>query len=301
MAAHIAKTTRWEAWVLSTRPKTLCLSITPFLVGSFVAYVRYGTLNWEIFLYAILSAVCIQIGTNLINDAYDAKHGTDTENRLGPKRGVQTGVLTPRQVLIGGLSSFALALLFGLPLIEVGGTPILIVLLVSILCGYLYTGGPAPLAYWGLGEVFVIGFFGIVSTMAGYFLQTGTTDDALIVVGLQLGLLATLPIAINNLRDTEEDSKANKRTLAVRFGNNFAKYEITFCAVVPFILCIYWLDTPYLVASIAPLFALPLAYTIMHGIWDNPPGKVYNRYLALSVLLHTVFGLLTCLGLYIMI
>lgn len=299
MTEVAVKMSQREAWLLSTRPKTLCLSITPFIVGSVAAYVKQGSLNWVIFFCAILSAICIQIGTNLINDAYDAKHGTDTEKRLGPKRGVQAGVLTPQQVRLGGFFSFLLALGFGVPLVGAGGVPILLVLLASVICGFLYTGGPFPLAYKGLGEVFVIAFFGIVSTAAGYFLQTGIVDAALIVIGLQLGLLATLPIAINNLRDTEEDSRANKRTLAVRFGKTFARYEIAGCAVIPFVLGAFWVTTLHPLVFAGPLLTLPLAIKIVRGIWENEPGKVYNRYLGLSVLLHTLFGALICLSLFI--
>lgn len=276
-----------EAWFLSTRPKTLCLSVTPFVVGSLLAYVRNDSFNWVIFLCAILSAICIQIGTNLMNDAYDAKHGTDTEKRLGPKRGVQAGILTANQVLLAGVFSFLLAFALGIPLILAGGLPLLGVLLISILCGYLYTGGPFPLAYKGLGEVFVIAFFGLVSTMSGYYLQTGNLSYESSLLGLQLGLLATLPIAINNLRDTEEDMQANKRTLAVRFGKTFARYEIAFFAFVPFLLS----------SSLIPFLTIPLAIKIVQGIWSQEPGKIYNQYLALSVLLHTLFGLSLCLGL----
>jgi len=233
-------------------------------------------------LFAMLSAFCIQIGTNLINDAFDVQRGADTKSRLGPKRGVQNGALSVNQVYRAGLFCFALALLFGIPLVVEGGLIILLLLVISVICGYIYTGGPVPLAYHGLGELFVTLFFGLAATLAAYFFQTGEVNVHAVLLGLQLGLLATLPIAINNLRDIVDDAKVNKRTLAVRFGETCARIEITALALTPFLIGQQWL----------PLLALPIAYKIIHGVWTVEPSKAYNRFLGMSMVLYLAFCVL---------
>lgn len=285
-----------SAWVDSTRPKTLILSVVPFVMGTLLASFRVSELNHRVAVWAILSALCIQIATNLINEAFDVKKGADTENRLGPKRALQNGALTLRQVYLGGLAFSLLALLFGIPLVQVGGVPIFILLLVSVALAYAYTGGPYPLAYHGLGELFVIAFFGVASTASAYFFQAGNVSLSPCVLGLQLGLLASVPIAVNNLRDHHGDAKVNKRTLVVRFGSRFGRFLIAVCILSPYILNAYWTTSATFFLLLLPL---PVGLWIIRGVKKNPPGTIYNKYLALSVLHYVFFAILLSFGLFL--
>ena len=282
-----------KAWVLTTRPKTLLLSVFPFLVGTVVATTKTYKINWFLMLFAMLSAFFIQIGTNFINDVYDFKNKADKATRLGPKRGIQSGILTVSQVYSAGIACFVIALLFGIPLIMKGGFPIFLILLASVACGYLYTGGPKPLAYNGLGEVFVLIFFGVVSTSAAYFFQTGVVDTQIIIIGLELGALATLPIAINNLRDIKDDTEVNKKTLAVRFGQKFARFEITVLCFLPFLLNFYFEN---IVITFAPWLMLPLSLSITRHIWTTKPSELYNIFLGQSILLYVLFSVCLMVG-----
>lgn len=291
----LQKINKWQAWLLATRPKTLTLSIAPVLVGTLLAYTQVP-INWNIALFALLVALCIQIGTNLINDALDFKKGADTSSRLGPMRVTQSGLIPMKHVYIGGIAAFALALLFGLPLVIHGGWPIAVLLAISVICGYAYTGGPKPLAYHGLGEIFVLLFFGWAGTCVSYALQTGFIEAKVSLAGTQIGLFAMLPIAINNLRDNRDDAKVNKRTLAVRFGRVFALYEISVFAFLPFGLNIFWFFIDLKLAAMLPLLTLPLANGLVRGIWNAEQGSTYLPYFAKSVILQLVFCTLLCIG-----
>lgn len=288
--------TSWQAWLLATRPKTLTAALIPVIVGTTLAMTVEQDVEWSIAFFALLSAICIQVGTNFINDALDFKKGADTSTRVGPLRASQSGLLKMKHVYNAGLGAFGLALVFGIPLMIQGGFPILFLLILSVICGYLYTGGPAPLAYHGLGDLFVLLFFGIISTSAVFYLQTQYVDEKAILAGTQIGLLATALIAINNLRDRQEDAKVNKRTLAVRFGIPFARYEIAICVLMPFLLNMLWFKAGYVLAAIFPWLSLPLAIRIVSYVWQMEPGPIYNRYLAQAALLHLMFGLCLSLG-----
>lgn len=285
-----------QNWFLAMRPKTLTTSFIPVLAATALA-ATHSPIKWHLTIFAWLSAFAIQIGTNLINDALDFKKGADTASRIGPKRVTQSGLISLKSVLMGGLFAFLLALLFGIPLMIQGGMPITALLFLSVLCGYLYTGGPFPLAYTGLADLFVVLFFGLASTGAVYFLQTGHLHWQVVLAGMQIGLLATVVIAINNLRDAKEDAKVRKKTLAVRFGTLFARYEIAVTALLPFALNLFWLYFGFVEAAILPFLALPLAITVVYKIWNHEPGPQYNQYFAYSALLHFTFGILLSVGL----
>ena len=224
------------------------------------------------------------------------KKGTDTEKRIGPRRVTQSGLMTAEAVLISGLVCFALASLFAVPLLLQGGWVILTIGVLSLLCGYVYTGGPFPLAYVGLGEVFVLLFFGILAVLGVYFLQTDQVDWRTLLSGTQIGLLATGLIAINNLRDAQGDRETRKRTLAVRFGKRFGRAEIAFLSLAPFVLGMLWLRAGMVWAAALPLLALPLGIRIARQVAHTEPGPVYNRYLAQSAGLHLLFGVLLSVG-----
>jgi 1,4-dihydroxy-2-naphthoate octaprenyltransferase len=295
----VTKPSRWQAWILATRPKTLTAAIVPIFVGTFLARHEVGAINWLIVFSCLFSALFIQIGTNFINDALDFKKGADTEEREGPKRATQQGWLSETQVLLSGFFSFFLSLLFGIPLIIQGGFPFFFLLLISCSLGYLYTGGRVPLAYVGLGDIFVFLFFGLVATTAAYYLQTTRINLASILAGIQIGSLSTVLIAINNLRDIAGDAKVDKRTLAVRFGKTFARFEISLLILFPFFLIPFWGMLGFPVFSFLLWGAFPIACLIVYKIWKEEPGKIYNRFLGLAALLHLLFGMLLVIGLTI--
>lgn len=283
---------------MSFRPKTLTAAIIPVIVATAVCYRQSEALVWWISIFAVLGAVMIQIGTNLFNDALDFKKGADTETRLGPKRVTASGLVSEKKVMLMACASFALAVLFGVPLVIHGGWVIVAIGVVSLFCGYAYTGGPFPLAYKGLGDLFVIIFFGLVSVGGVVFLHLGTLTTASIVAGLQIGFLGTVLIAINNLRDVEGDSLVDKKTLAVRFGKSFVRFEILFLFLATYALNLFWFKEDVFWASLLPLLTLPIALKLIISIFNTEPSEVYNKYLAQSAVLHILFGLLLTLGLF---
>ncbi len=289
----------WKPWVAALRLRTLSASLAPVLMATFLSFSLTHGINALIASSAILAAFFIQMATNLINDALDYKKGADGKQRTGPIRLVQSGQLTIQQVYRIGLVSFLIALLCGIPLILQGGFLLLAILILSCLCGYLYTGGPYPLAYNGLGELFVILFFGIVLTSSVFYLQTKEWDIKAVIAGIQMGLLATTLIAINNLRDSAEDIKVHKLTLAVRYGMNFSKTEISFCVLTPFIIGFYWILQDKVLVFFLPFFVLPLALLLVYKIWVTPPGPIYNQLIGMGGLVQLAFSLLASLGFYL--
>lgn len=287
---------RLPVWIRALRPKTLTAAVVPVIVATALAISSRNPLNWTILIFGLLSALLIQTGTNLINDAYDSKNGADRSDRLGPVRLIQSGILSQRQVYWLGISSFAAAVFFGIPLIIQGGSVIALFFILAVLMGYCYTGGPLPLAYVGLGDIAVIAFFGIVETAAVYYLLTGEWAESAILAGSQIGLLATALLAVNNLRDIDSDARANKRTLAVRFGKTFARAEVAFTAVVPYFIGIYWLMIGHFFAFALPLLAFPLAVIIILKVYREEPSARYNKYLGIAGLHHLLFGILFSLG-----
>jgi len=287
--------TRKQAWVYAIRVKTLTVAFISVLVGSVLAW--SPDFNWPIALLALICSLLIQVGSNLVNDAADFERGADTKERIGFPRATQMGWLSYDEVYRGGLIAFALAFILGIPLVIQGGWIIFVLLITSILAGYAYTAGPYPLAYNGLGELFVMFFFGYVCTSVPYYLQVGILDYKPLLAGTQIGLLSTALIAINNTRDIEGDRKTGKRTLATLFGLLFGKLEITFCLYVPLFICPLWVLLGYQIAGFLPISLLPLATVIVNGIMHNPPGKNYNNYFVLTALYHLVFGLLLSIGL----
>ncbi|MDP1880308.1 MAG: 1,4-dihydroxy-2-naphthoate octaprenyltransferase [Parachlamydiaceae bacterium] len=295
-SALIIKKNSLKAWILATRPKTLPVSFVPVLIGVVFSSHIVDSLNLFLAICTLLCSLCIQIGTNLINDALDFKKGADNHNRLGPLRMTQNGLLSYKEVLMGGFLSFSLALLCGIPLILAGGWPLAIILMVSIFCGYLYTGGPYPLAYIGVSDCFILIFFGWVSTCATYYLQTGTISLSIFIASTQIGLLAMVPHAINNLRDHASDKLAKKNSLAVRFGPQFARWEITILAFVPFLIGMYWLSQGSLWMTFLPFISLIPIVKNVKNIWLTEPGTKYNQFLATSALCQLLFGVLLALG-----
>ena len=218
----------WVVWLEAARPRTLPAAVSPVLVATALA-LRDGRFQAPAALACLVFALLIQIGTNFANDYYDFIKGADTAERVGPRRAVAAGLISPvvmKRVMIG---VFLIAFLAGLTLLGYGGWPRLISGVASIVCGVAYTVGPYPLGYNGLGDVFVFIFFGLVAVGATYFVQTGQMWGEVLFIGAGVGALATNILVVNNYRDYETDAKAGKRTLVVRFGRRFARVQFA-CA-----------------------------------------------------------------------
>jgi 1,4-dihydroxy-2-naphthoate octaprenyltransferase len=198
--------------------------------------------------------------------------------------------------MVAGFVTFALAILAGIPLVIAGGWVIVAIGLVSLVCGYIYTGGPAPLAYKGLGDLFVILFFGVVAVGGVFYIHTKTYNLDALVAGLQIGFLCTVLIAINNLRDRAQDALVNKKTLAVRLGERGARLEIVALYACTFLLNIYWYRHGQSFAAGMSFVSLPLAILLVRNIWSTSPGPIFNIFLAQASLIHLLFGLLFSLG-----
>jgi 1,4-dihydroxy-2-naphthoate octaprenyltransferase len=280
----------WLAALLATRPKTLTASITPVAVAGALLTAQGVRVSPSLLIPAGLSALLIQIGTNLANDAFDYRKGADTAARLGPTRATQAGWLSADQVL--GLShlAFALAVLAGLPLVLHGGWPIAVVGSAAVACGYGYTAGPCPIAYLGLGDLFVLLFFGPVAVVGVSYLHTAIIDPQAALTGLQIGALAAVLLAVNNLRDVDEDRRSGKRTLAVRAGAPTVRALIVALLTFAFAVQLVWWHNYQSAAMLLPLLALPLAFTLLQALYRHPPSDFYNRLLARAAALHLVFG-----------
>ena len=285
---------RLQAWFLACRPKTLSVSLSPVLVGTAVAWHDAGTLLWLPLLAAALGAAFIQIGTNLFNDVGDFLRGTDTPGRLGPKRATAEGWLTPGMVKAGAWLSFTLAFLCGIYLVAHAGWPIVVIGLASLAAGWAYTGGPKPIAYGPLGEVFVFIFFGLVAVGGSYYLQTLTLAPAALIAGTLVGIHAAAVITVNNYRDHDGDKANGKNTLAVRLGRPATRHVYTAEMLAPYALLPLLADLGWPAAL--PLLSLPLAAKLIGRFHREAPGPVFNNILAATAGLQLAFALLLTLS-----
>jgi len=248
-------------------------------------------------LAALLGALLIQIGTNLSNDYFDFVKGADTEERLGPARATQAGWIRPEIILRSSLLVFAAAVIIGIFLVLRGGWPIVLIGIASVICGILYTGGPYPLAYLGLGEVFVVIFFGPVATLGTYYVQALEFSKEVFIAGLAPGLISTALIAVNNLRDIPTDIKARKKTLAVRFGYRFARIEYTLCILgglfIPLFLVVMLKDHWF---SLIASFAVIPAFFPIRDVVSGISGEMLNDTLAKTGKVLLIFSILFSAG-----
>jgi 1,4-dihydroxy-2-naphthoate octaprenyltransferase len=266
------------------------------LVGTSLA-IRDGPFHALAFIAALLGAVLIQIGTNLSNDYSDARRGADADDRIGPVRVTAGGLLPPRKVLIATYLTFGAAVLCGVYLIAVAGWLLLAVGAASILAGVLYTGGPRPYGYEGLGEVFVFLFFGIVAVTGSYFVQRRTLPWEAFVLAVPVGLLIAAILVVNNIRDIDTDRRAGKLTLAVRIGRERTRVVFVAMLIVAFVTA--WI--PWLAGALSPwllvtLAAAPLAVSVARIVRTHSDGPSLNRALAESARLALVFCVLLCAG-----
>jgi len=286
---------------MAARPRTLPAAVAPVLVGTALAATE-GTFRPFSFVAAMLGAIFIQIGTNLSNDYSDARRGADTEDRLGPVRVTAGGLVPPRQVLVATYVAFGLAVLAGAYLIATAGWELLLVGAASILAGVLYTGGPRPYGYEGLGEVFVFLFFGVVAVTGSYFAQVEHLTWEAFVLAVPVGLLASAILVVNNVRDLETDRRAGKRTLAVRLGRARTRtlyavmvYGAFVCAPLPWLIGSDELSAWLLLAFLA----LPLAVPVVRIVRNRSDGPSLNGALAGTGALLAAFSVLLSAGLLI--
>jgi 1,4-dihydroxy-2-naphthoate octaprenyltransferase len=282
-------------WILAARPRTLGAAIVPVVAGAALA-VGAGSFDPLATLLIVACATLIQVATNYFNDAIDHAKGADTAERLGPTRVTSSGMLAPRTVMRGGTVCLATAAALSIPLVLHGGWPILIIGILSLFFAYAYTGGPFPLAYLGLGEIFVVLFFGVIAVAGTFYLNTLAWSAEALLAGLQIGLHSSVLLAVNNLRDIESDRAANKRTLAARLGLTFARRENAVLVMAPFVLGLAWLPLGYLWAFLLPLLTLPHAWWLARACLEAQPDRSVNQLLAQAAALHAAFGLLLAIG-----
>ena len=283
-----------RVWLLAARPRTLTAAVVPVLVGTAVA-AAYGGFRPFPALAALLTAMCIQIGTNFANDFHDFQRGADTHERVGPQRVTQSGLVAPRTVRAAALGTFGVALVIGIYLAVVGGWPILITGLASIAAGWAYTGGPWPFGYHGLGDLFVFVFFGLVATAGTTYVQVHAVPQPAWIAAVPVGALATAILVVNNLRDIATDARAGKRTLAVRLGPDATRVEYVVLLVLafaaPFVLLPF--ARPWV---LLPLATLPLAAGPLRLVFRGQ-GAELNAALGATARLQLAYGALLALGL----
>ena len=289
--------TGWRVWLMAARPATLPASIAPVLVGT-AAGVHDGSFILLPFVSALIAAVLIQIGANLANDLFDFEKGADTSERLGPPRVTQQGLASPRQVRLAMILSFSVAVMIGLYLITIGGWPILVIGVLCIAAGLAYTGGPWPLGYHGLGDLFVFLFFGLVAVIGSAYLQTGTLSPTAFAAAIPIGCTVTAILVVNNLRDIETDRRAGKRTLAVRLGAPLTRAQYALLLVLPYVLVAgfaVWGVFPH--ASWLAWLTLPLAVSLIRTVLRGTEGRALNDVLKGTGQLHLFFGIALAGGL----
>jgi 1,4-dihydroxy-2-naphthoate polyprenyltransferase len=293
-AAAVAGTLR--LWLVGARPRTLPAAIAPVVVGSALA-ASEGAFRPLVFVAALVGSVFIQVGTNLSNDYSDARRGADTEDRLGPLRITGGGLMPPRRVLVGTYVAFGVAVAAGAYLIAVAGWELLLVGVVSILAGVLYTGGPRPYGYEGLGELFVFLFFGVVAVVGSYFAQTERLVWEAFALSVPIGLLAAAILVVNNVRDVDTDRRAGKRTLAVKIGRERARRLFVGLLVVAFLVPpATWIAGGLSAWILLSLFAAPLALPLARTVLSRVDAPALNAALGRSGALLALFSLLLAAG-----
>ena len=282
---------------MAARVRTLPASIAPVLVGTALAGYA-GVFHPLRFVAALIGAMFIQVGTNLSNDYSDARRGADTEDRLGPVRVTAGGLVPPRRVLVATYVSFGVAVAAGAYLIVVAGWQLLVVGAASILAGVLYTGGPRPYGYEGLGEVFVFLFFGIVAVAGSFFVQVKHLDWEAFALAVPVGLVASAILVVNNFRDLDTDRRAGKRTLAVRLGRTRTRAMFAAIVYLAYLLTpVTWVFGPLRPWLFLPWLTLPLAATLVRTVRNRTDGASLNEALARTGMLQLIFCMLLSAGL----
>jgi 1,4-dihydroxy-2-naphthoate octaprenyltransferase len=286
-----------KIWLMAARVRTLPAAVAPVLVGTALAQALDDKFSVLRFLAALLGALFIQVGTNLSNDYSDARRGADTDDRLGPVRVTAGGLVPPKQVLLATYITFGLAVLCGVYLIAVAGWELAIVGVLSIAAGVLYTGGPRPYGYEGLGEIFVFLFFGIVAVAGSTFVQIERWPWEAFAYAVPVGLLASAILVVNNVRDMDTDRRVGKRTLAVRLGRDRTRVMYTVMVYGAFVTALIpWLFGPLKAWTALCLLAIPLAAKLVQTVRTHTDGPTLNEALAGTGRLQLVFCVLLSIG-----
>jgi len=295
-SSAVEKPSKIESWLLASRPRTLLAAVVPVMVGSSLA-ISQNKFTLILSLIALLCSILIQVGTNFTNDLYDYLKGTDKEDRVGPRRVLVSGLISTSEMKFGIITVFGLAFLLGLYLVFSAGIVILVIGVISILAGLAYTAGPYPLAYNGLGDVFVFAFFGIVGTMGTYYLHLHEFSLLSFLIAVPVGALITNILVVNNYRDIEEDREADKYTLAVKLGKKFTRFQfVNSIAISYLILFIIYFKYDFTFWIFLPLISLPIAVILIKTL-QTLEGEGLNKTLELSAKYAALFGLLFSLGL----
>jgi len=286
---------KFDAWILASRPRTLAAAVMPVIVGSSIA-IHDGVFHPLAALVALLCSLLIQIGTNLVNDLFDFLHGSDKKDRVGPLRATASGLLSKYEMKVGIFFTFGLSFILGLYLVYLGGLFILLIGIFSILAGIAYTAGPFPLAYNGLGDIAVFIFFGFIGTVGTYFVQANEITAMVFWSSIPVGALITNILVVNNYRDREEDHSNGKNTLAVIFGERFARIQYVFFMIVSYaILFVVYFTFKKSILIFLPLLSLPLSIKLIRMIYTLR-GRELNKTLELTAKLSALYGLLFAAG-----
>ena len=283
-------------WLVAARPRTLPAAVAPVLVGTALAGLD-DVFHPLRFACAVIGSVFIQVGTNLANDYSDARRGADTEDRLGPVRVTAGGLMPPRQVLVGTWVAFGIAVAAGAYLVAVAGWELLLVGAASIAAGVLYTGGPRPYGYEGLGEIFVFLFFGVVAVVGSFYVQVERLRWEAFALAVPVGLLAAAILVVNNVRDIETDRRAGKRTVAVRLGRLRARRLYAAMLVLAYLSpIVIWAAGGLSYCILLPILSIPLAIPLARTVGSRTDGASLNEALAGTGRLLAVFSLLLSVG-----
>lgn len=284
-----------RSWIIAARLPTLSAAIVPVLVGS--AYARYvGKLHIFSAFVCLVAACFIQIGTNFVNDLFDFRKGADTKERLGPTRTIQAGLLTQKQMMVGIVLVFGVAILCGAYLAYIGGSVIIVLGVVSILSGIAYTAGPYPLGYHGLGDIFVFVFFGMVAVCGTVYVQVQSVSSTAILISLPIGALTTAILVVNNVRDENTDRQVGKKTLVARWGRLFGLIEYFLLMALSYFIPLLLKGVGrfgYL--SLLPLLTFPFAVLLCFQLVQKN-GKELNPVLVKTAQLLLLYGVLWAVG-----
>ncbi len=285
-----------QPWILAIRPKTLLLALPPLIFAATLALMEAGFSAYIAFWTFVL-AISVQIGANLANDYFDYLQGADTESRLGPTRVMQAGLVTEKAICLAMAFSFTLTLLAGGLLARQGGQVFLLISLLSILSAIFYTAGKSSIGYLGLGELFVFAFFGPVAVLASVYLYLGSLSVLAVVLSFIPGLFSTAVLVVNNLRDSQQDILVGKKTLAVRFGDGFARLEYLFCMLSPFAIQAYLVYFNFLPRlSLLSFLSVIFLPSLSRQVFEPHAGRKLNSVLARTSQLALLHALLFSLG-----
>lgn len=286
-----------SVWVEASRPKTLAAAFVPVIVGAALAY-QDGFLSWDVTVTAMICAFLIQIGTNFANDYFDFVKGSDTDERIGFRRATAAGLVAPNTMLRATMITMTLAFFTGLYLVYIGGWVVLLIGVLSLIFGVLYTGGPYPLGYNGLGDLFVFIFFGLVAVMTTYYVNALQWSASSFWASLAVGALCTNILVINNLRDVEQDRKSGKRTLGVLLGENALRWEYTIMVLLAYAIPPhFYFRLDHSLWIFLPFLAIPFAILEIKQVWTETDKSRLNDTLESTARFMVLFGLLFSAGL----